>query len=88
MTHYKKLATMIFRIIGASLLVLTVISIIVAAFLGAFGIYDSSGTSTKLALAIFFFFTIPTAILGFVFFNVSRKLARIVCFDFDELDGK
>ncbi len=85
MTHYQKLATMIFRVIGASLLVLTVISIIAASFLGAFGIYDSSGTSTRGSLAICFFCVIPTAILGFVFFNSSRKLARLVCSD---LDGK
>lgn len=84
MTHYEKLATMIFRIFGAFLLVLSAISFILALCFGIFAIFDSYGKGSNGAILLFVVYTVPTGIFGFIFFKLSRFLAKFVCYDFDE----
>jgi uncharacterized protein YacL len=80
MTHYEKLAAMIFRILGAFLLILGILIAVMALI--------SIPVVQQLFPALIFiiFYSIPLAILGIYFFSTSRKLAKRVCFDFDKLD--
>lgn len=82
MTHYQKLATMIFRVIGMVFLVLAGISLAVALLFSAAGLFMRGGL--EIAFPIFVIYTIPTSIVGGIFFKFSKKLAEKVCFDFNE----
>ena len=76
MTHYQKLATMIFRIIGTVFLVFGVMtSLLVLFFIFA---------EPRMALPIAISYSLPTIVLGIVFFSFSRLLSGWVCFDFDK----
>ena len=78
MTHYQKLATMIFRIIGAVFLIFGGILAILALI---FVFFES-----RITIPIVLFYSLPTIILGILFFSLSRKLAKLVCFDFNKFD--
>ena len=74
MTHYQKLATMIFRIIGVIEIAIGLVLWIPSALISSFRpIY-------------ILFYVLPFLVLGFTFFVFSRQLARRVCFDFDKFD--
>ena len=84
MTHYQKLVTAAFRIIGVFFLVAAALTFPVALFFSLFGIFAHQRGGLEIALPLFIFYTLPTVIIGLVFFKLSRKLAKKVCFDFDE----
>jgi hypothetical protein len=82
MTHYQKLATMIFRIIGVFFLVLAALSaaatllfVIAGSLAMAFG---DRGSGIQIAL-LFLIYAIPTSIIGYTFFKLSPYLAIKVC---------
>jgi hypothetical protein len=79
MTHYEKLVTMIFRILGAFLLIVGILIAVMALI---------SIVVTELFPAAFFivFYSVPLTVLGILFFSASRRLARWVCFDFDRFN--
>ena len=81
MTHYQKLATMIFRIIGLFFLVLALISFVIALVFILMGIFANGGLQMAFPFVIY---SILTSIIGGVFFKFSKKLANKVCFDFNE----
>ena len=81
MTHYQKLATMIFRIVGLFFLVLALISFVIALIFILLGTFANGGIEMAFPLIIYF---ILTSIIGGVFFKLSKKLAGKVCFDFNE----
>ncbi|HRH46220.1 MAG TPA: hypothetical protein PKY82_31540 [Pyrinomonadaceae bacterium] len=74
MTHYQKLATMIFRIIG------------VISFIAGLLLFLSSISLSAGMINVFSIFTIfaPHLIGGFLLFVSSKVLAKLVCFDLDE----
>ena len=76
MTRYQKLATMIFRIIGAFLLIVGVLTAII-------GFAASIFIVPQVGVWIGIFYSLPFTIFGILFFAFSRNLARWVCFDFD-----
>ena len=82
MTHYQKLATLIFRIVGVFFLVLASLSFAVALLFSISAIFARGGL--EVGLPLFIFYSIPTTIIGVVFFKLSKKFAIKVCFDFDE----
>ena len=74
MTHYQKIAAMIFRIIGLIGIIFSFI-LWIAGFLfapRAFGLFS------------FAFVVLPYLIISMILFGASRFLARWVCFDFDK----
>ncbi len=73
MTHYKKLATMIFRIVGT---LLVVVGAVAALFSLPF-IYSGLGV----LIAVIALAPLTT---GIVCFGLSTRLAALVCKDFDE----
>lgn len=78
MTHYQKLSTMIFRIIGVVFLVFGGIAALLA-LLFIFG-------EMRMAIWIALFYSLPTIVFGILFFSLSGKLAKWVCFDFDKFN--
>ncbi len=82
MAHYRKLATMVFRIVGLFFLVLATFSVVIALFFITFGIFARGGL--EIGIPIIIFYTLPTTILGFTFFKYSKRLALQVSFDLDE----
>ena len=78
MTHYQKLATIAFRIIGTFFLVFGAIAAIIAL------IFIVGGETWAVAVALFY--SIPSIVFGIVFFSLSRRLAKWVCFDFDKFN--
>lgn len=79
MTHYQKLATLIFRVIGVIILSVGVIMLILA--LGAALLVDP-----RMGIAIAAFYGPPCLIFGWAVFSLSAKLAGWVCHDFDGTD--
>ena len=84
MTHYQKLVTAAFRIVGVFFLVLAALTLPIALFFSLFGIFAGRREALDVGLPLFVLYTIPTTIIGLVFFKLGRKLAKKVCFDFDE----
>ena len=79
MTHYQKLAIMIFRLFGA-------LCMFLGALVGlAYPItqYLFYGLYWELYLRFASFYTFPFLIFGFVLFIASRPLGRWICFDFE-----
>jgi hypothetical protein len=74
MTHYEKLATMIFRIIGIIEIGIGLVLWIPSAIIPGFNVLRVV------------FYVLPFLAIGFVFFAFSRPLAKRVCFDFDKFD--
>ena len=75
MTHYQKLATMIFRILGIVTLVSGLILIIMRF------VYLPSGS-----LLMVFVIFLPYLIGGLLSFALSQFLAKVVCYDLDKFD--
>lgn len=76
MTHYQKLATIIFRVIGLILIIASFI-LWIPAFL-----------VNPLAVNPFFtlFSILPYLVLGIVLFTLSKFLAKYICYDFDKFN--
>lgn len=82
MTHYQKLATLIFRIIGALFLA-------IAIFYGLISVVASTlvySLNSIAWLAFVNFYWLPLLIIGIILFASSKKLGKFVCFDFDRFD--
>jgi len=76
MTHYQKLAVMIFRIAGVIIIVSSLVL-----WVPAFFIMPQSLNP------FFVLFTIlPYLIIGIILFTLSRFLARWICLDFDRFN--
>ncbi len=73
MTHYQKLATMTFRIIGVILII------------GSFILWILAFLLLPLAFGLFYFL-LPYFIMGNILLILSKFLAKFVCFDFDKSD--
>lgn len=76
MTHYQKLATMIFRIIGLIIIIGGSVSWIQTFF------FAPKIINASLVL----FAVLPYLIVGMVLFVLSRFLARWICLDFDKFN--
>lgn len=83
MNHYQKLATMIFRIIGAFLILFGILLVLMPFALSILGHLILFGYFTPTAV-----FGILLLILGIVLFASSKFLAKIICFDFDKSNEK
>ena len=78
MSHYQKLATIIFRSVA-------LIFMLIGAAAGLIGLVVSLLFSFGVpGLFIGIFYSLPLIVLGIVLFSLSRFLARFVCNDFDE----
>jgi len=77
MTHYQKLATLFFRVIGAALLTLGV-------FMGIFAIGAGVAAETRVGLLLGTLYALPCLVFGGLFFVLSKKLGGWVCYDFEE----
>ncbi len=75
MTHYQKLATMIFRIVGLILIIGGLFQTLVIFTLDFPVKYGS-----------FFYTLLPYLIVGILLTIASRFLAKLVCFDFNKSD--
>lgn len=78
MTHYEKLATMLFRLIGTFFLIFGGISALAA-------LIFISG-EPRMAFWIALFYSLPTIIFGITFCSLGKKLAKWICFDFDKFN--
>jgi hypothetical protein len=76
MTHYQKLATLLFRVIGVFILAVGVVMLIFAG--GAAMLIDR-----RMGLAIGTIYGPPFLIFGWALFALSKKLASWVCSDFE-----
>jgi hypothetical protein len=83
MTHYQKLATLLFRVIG-------VIILAVGVFMVLFAIGAAVLVDRRTGIAIGTIYGPPFLLFGGVFFGLSRKLAGWVCHDFEKTgeDGR
>ena len=81
MTHYQKLATMIFRIIRMVFLVFALISFLAGFIFVTLGFFTKGGLPIAFSLIIY---AVVTSVIGEVFFQLSKKLANRVCSDFNE----
>ena len=82
MTHYQKLATMIFRIVGAFFLVLGAVMALVSLAITFLFKFSSYGNLSSTSVFMGNFCCLPAIIFGILFFGLSRILAKWVCFDF------
>jgi hypothetical protein len=80
MTHYQKLATLIFRVIGCSFFVLAAIAFLLCLTVPFFGFQN------KMILLFLIFYPLPLAILGAVFWLLSKRLAKFVTVDLDNIN--
>lgn len=80
MSHYQKLATIIFRFAGAMLMFISALVVIVY-FISRIGFIDYWDWRILIAATVW---TIPPLVTGFFIFAASKPLARWVCFDFDK----
>lgn len=76
MTHYQKIATMAFRVIGSLLLVVGVLAALI-------GLILSVSFFRDIGLWIAVFYSIPLTVFGVAIFSLSKTLGKLVCFDFD-----
>lgn len=79
MTHYQKLATLLFRVIG-------VIILAVGVFMVLFAIGAAVLVDRRTGIAIGTIYGPPFLLFGGVFFGLSRKLAGWVCHDFSDTE--
>lgn len=82
MTHYEKLATMTFRVIGIFFLVPAALSFALVLVFFALGFQGRGGPDA--AIQLFVLYTLPATIVGLIFFKLSKKLSKKVCSNFDE----
>ena len=77
MTHYQKLATLLFRSVAVLLMLVGLVA-------GLLGLLISMISPIGIAgVAFALFYSLPTMVLGIALFSLSRILARFVCNDFD-----
>jgi hypothetical protein len=79
MTHYQKLATMLFRVIGAVLMLTGVATLAVFLVVGVF-----FPPMYSMTLPFTLFYSLPLVLLGILFFASSMALARWVTVGFGE----
>jgi hypothetical protein len=77
MTHYQKLATLLFRVIGSALLTIGI-------FMGIFALGTGLASDPRVGIIVGSLYSLPCLIFGAAFFFLSRKLAQWVCFDFEK----
>jgi hypothetical protein len=77
MTHYQKLATLLFRVIGVIILAIGVVMLIFAAVVGLL-------IDPRAGFALGITYGPPCFIFGWAFFALSKKLASWVCADFEK----
>lgn len=82
MTHYQKLALLIFRIIGTVFFIFATVAALLSLTAPLFGY--QAGT----ILLFLIFYSLPLSIFGAVFWLTSRKLVQLVCHDLDNFDEK
>ncbi len=75
MTHYQKLAALIFRSIGILLLIIGVVPAVYALLATIAG--------SVLGMIVAITYSLPIIIIGIILFLFSKKLAQFVCYDFD-----
>jgi hypothetical protein len=76
MTHYQKLAILVFRIIGL-ILILTSFILWTLAFIA---------NLSKVNPFFTLFSILPYLIVGIILFALSKFLAKWICFDFEKFD--
>lgn len=76
MTHYQKLATMIFRLLG--------VIVLIAGILLLFSTWLI--TSPLMSFLMILKICLPYLIGGVSLFTLSKFLAKLVCFDLDKND--
>lgn len=76
MTHYQKLATIIFRSVAVILMLLGAVA-------GLYGLAVSLAAGF-VGFLISWSFSLPTIVFGIVLFGISTWLSRLVCKDFDD----
>lgn len=84
MTHYQKIATMIFRIIGVFFLISSALIGLISLLLSL--LFVSVGGIGNVVGFFSIFSWLPTLIFGIVFFSSSRLLAKWVCLDFYKIN--
>jgi len=77
MTHYQKLAALIFRSIGCSFFVLAITAALFCFTAPLFGV------QAKMIVLYLLFYSLPLAIFGSVFWILSKRLAKFVCSGLD-----
>lgn len=77
MTHYQKLATLLFRVIGAALLTLGV-------FMAIFAVGTGIASETRIGLLLGTLYALPFLLFGGLFFGLGKKLGGWVCYDFEK----
>ena len=82
MTHYQKLALLLFRTIGTVFLVFSVLTALLSLTAPFFG------NQANTIILFLIFYSLPLLIFGGAFWLLSKKLARFVCFDFGDSDEK
>jgi hypothetical protein len=82
MTHYQKLATMIFRVLG----LLFIIAGVLAALISIGSLIIVYQFSFIIYMIYVNLYWLPLMTLGMFLFILSRKLAKWICFDFDKFD--
>jgi hypothetical protein len=80
MTHYQKLATMTFRLIGALLMLTGVLTVVIYLFPR---LIDPYFRDWRLIIPVSVY-SLPFFVTGFFLFATSRPLGRWICFDFDK----
>ncbi len=80
MTHYQKLATMLFRIVGVFFLVVAILTAVGGYALSMFWIREAG-------FLIAITYALPCTIIGILFCSLGRRLSMWVCFDFDRWGG-
>lgn len=78
MTHYQKIAALIFRVIGTVVLVITLLLLILSLL----------ASTPSINSSVVFITFLPYLIVSAVLFGFSRILAKFVCYDLGEFDGQ
>lgn len=76
MTHYQKLTTIIFRVIGLIFLIFGTLGAIISLIFFL--------SREMWAILIGLVYGLLPMIFGIIFFSFSRRFAKWVCFDFDK----
>jgi hypothetical protein len=79
MTHYQKLATLLFRSVA-------VVCMLIGVYFGLVGLGMSLLSPLTFVPLLSLFNSLPPIVLGIVLFSLSKLLARFICNDFDEFN--
>ena len=83
MTHYQKLATIVFRITGLILIIYNLMLCIQSFIISLIPEFQPlSSTIKPLTLSV----VLPYLFMGIILFSLSKNLAKFICFDFDKYD--